>query len=139
MDTAQPGGTAHPAGTPRREARILVADDDEDVRDIVRAKLSRAGHDVRCVADGPTALESIRLWRPDLAVLDRAMPGLDGLDVLREVRRDPEVSETRVIMLTGHARIADRDTGIAAGADEYVFKPFSPQDLLDRVDRVLEL
>ena len=53
--------------------------------------------------------------------------------------RDPEVSETRVIMLTGHARIADRDTGIAAGADEYVFKPFSPQDLLDRVDRVLEL
>ena len=119
--------------------RILVADDDEDVRDIVTAKLTGAGYQVRTVDSGHAALEEIRRWRPDLAVLDRSMPGLDGLDVLREVRRDPEVSETRVIVLTGHARISDREAGMSAGADEYIFKPFSPQDLLHRVRMVLQM
>ena len=120
-------------------SKILVADDDEDVRDIVTAKLAGAGYRVRTVDNGHSALSEIRRWRPDLAVLDRSMPGMDGLDVLREVRRDPEVSETRVIMLTGHARITDQEAGMSAGADEYVFKPFSPQDLLDRVRMVLQL
>lgn len=118
-------------------ARILVADDDEDIRDLVSTKLELGGYEVRAVGDGDTALRSIRSWEPDLAVLDLAMPGMDGLDVLREVRRDPEVSETRVVILTARATTSDSDLGLTAGADVYVFKPFSPADLLNRVEELL--
>ena len=122
----------------RSAARILVADDDEDIRDLVATKLELGGYEVRSVADGDAALAQIRQWEPDLAVLDIAMPGTDGLDVLREVRRDPDVSETRVVMLTAKATTSDSELGLTAGADVYVFKPFSPADLLDRVSELLE-
>lgn len=118
-------------------ARILVADDDEDIRDLVATKLELGGYEVRSVRDGDMALEVIRSWAPDLAVLDLAMPGMDGLDVLREVRRDPEVSETRIVILTARATTSDSDLGLTAGADDYVFKPFSPADLLNRVEEIL--
>lgn len=119
-------------------ARILVADDDRDIRDLVATKLELGGHVVRSVTDGDAALREIRSWEPDLAVLDLAMPGMDGLDVLREVRRDPEVSETRIVILTARATTSDSDLGLTAGADVYVFKPFSPADLLTRVSELLE-
>lgn len=118
-------------------ARILVADDDEDIRDLVASKLELGGYEVRAFGDGPTALEGIRSWAPDLAVLDISMPEMDGLDVLREVRRDPEVSETRIILLTARATTSDLDLGLTAGADAYVFKPFSPADLLRQVEEIL--
>lgn len=118
-------------------ARILVADDDADIRDLVATKLELGGYEVRSVADGDTALAQIRSWAPDVAVLDIAMPGTDGLDVLREVRRDPEVSEMRVVMLTARATTSDSELGLTAGADVYVFKPFSPADLLHRVEELL--
>lgn len=118
-------------------ARILVADDDEDIRDLVVTKLELGGYEVRSVRDGDAALEVIRSWAPDLAVLDLAMPGMDGLDVLREVRRDSEVSETRIVILTARATTSDSDLGLTAGADAYVFKPFSPADLLNRVEEIL--
>lgn len=118
-------------------ARILVADDDEDIRDLVATKLTLGGHEVHAVGDGDSALRSIRSWEPDLAVLDLAMPGMEGLDVLREVRRDPEVSETRIVVLTARATTSDSDLGLTAGADVYVFKPFSPADLLSRVEELL--
>lgn len=118
-------------------ARILVADDDEDIRDLVATKLELGGYEVRTVGDGDAALDAIRSWTPDLAVLDLAMPGMDGLDVLREVRRDPDVSETRIVILTARATTSDSDLGLTAGADVYVFKPFSPADLLNRVEEIL--
>lgn len=118
-------------------ARILVADDDEDIRDLVATKLELGGYEVRAVHDGDTALASIRAWAPDLAVLDLAMPGMDGLDVLREVRRDPAVSETRIVILTARATTSDSELGLTAGADVYLFKPFSPADLLNRVEEIL--
>lgn len=118
-------------------ARILVADDDEDIRDLVATKLELGGYEVRTVGDGDAALETIRSWTPDLAVLNLAMPGMDGLDVLREVRRDPDVSETRIVILTARATTSDSDLGLTAGADVYVFKPFSPADLLNRVEEIL--
>lgn len=121
----------------RPAARILVADDDADIRDLIATKLELGGYEVRSVADGDTALSLIRSWEPDVAVLDIAMPGTDGLDVLREVRRDPEVSELRVVMLTARATTSDSELGLTAGADVYVFKPFSPADLLHRVEELL--
>lgn len=121
----------------RPAARILVADDDADIRDLIATKLELGGYEVRSVADGDAALAQIRLWEPDVAVLDIAMPGTDGLDVLREVRRDPEVSELRVVMLTARATTSDSELGLTAGADVYVFKPFSPADLLHRVEELL--
>lgn len=117
--------------------RILVADDEEDIRDLVVTKLELAGFEVRAHPDGPSALEGIRSWEPDLAVLDVTMPGMNGLDVLREVRRDPEVSETRIVLLTARAGLSDRELGLTAGADAYVFKPFSPADLLSQVRQIL--
>jgi DNA-binding response OmpR family regulator len=118
-------------------AQILVADDDADIRDLVVFKLRQAGYDVVSVEDGAAALAAIRNGTPRLAVLDIMMPGLSGIDVLREVRQDPEISGTKVILLTARSRDADVDAGFATGADDYVIKPFSPRELVHRVQVVL--
>lgn len=116
---------------------ILVADDDTDIRDLVVFKLEQAGYDVVPVGDGLAALEGVRRYGPDLCVLDLMMPGLSGLDVCAELRRDPATSALPVIMLTAKAQEADVTAGFATGADDYVVKPFSPRELLSRVQAVL--
>lgn len=120
------------------DVRILVADDDLDILELVSFKLRQAGHEVTAVSDGATALETIRTTRPDLAVLDVMMPGLSGLDVLRELRADPALDQVAVILLTARSRDDDVDHGFAAGADDYVVKPFSPRELGHRVQGVLQ-
>jgi DNA-binding response OmpR family regulator len=117
---------------------VLVADDDADIRDLVTLKLEQAGYAVQSVGDGVSALEAIRTSQPRLAILDVMMPGLSGIDVLREVRADDGLGAVRVILLTARSRDHDVDAGFASGADDYVIKPFSPRELMHRVSAVLQ-
>lgn len=119
------------------QASVLVADDDEDIRDLVTFKLRQAGFRLQVFNDGAAALAAIQAGPPDLAVLDVMMPGLSGIDVLRQIREDERLHGTRVILLTARSRDADVDTGFATGADDYIIKPFSPRELLHRVNTVL--
>ncbi|MDG4828312.1 response regulator transcription factor [Solwaraspora sp. WMMD1047] len=118
--------------TPRR---ILVVDDDPTVSDVLRRYLERAGYAVEHAADGPAALASFAGTRPDLVLLDLMLPGIDGLEVCRRLRADAEA--VPVIMLTALGDEADRITGLRLGADDYVTKPFSPRELVLRVQSVL--
>ena len=116
---------------------ILVADDDADIRELVAFKLTQAGYEVVPVQDGVAALEAVRAGGLDLAVLDLMMPGLSGLDVCAQLRRAPETADLPVILLTAKAQEQDVATGFATGADDYVVKPFSPRELVSRVQAVL--
>jgi CheY-like chemotaxis protein len=116
---------------------VLIADDDEDILALVRATIERSGHEVMAVADGAAALSAMAERRPDLAVLDIAMPELGGLEVLRRLRADDETRDLPVILLTAQAQAADVERGFATGASAYVRKPFSPRDLATRVDDLL--
>ena len=116
--------------------RVLVADDDPDIRDLVEFKLSQAGYAVQAVADGVAAWEAFQTERPALVVLDVMMPGLSGFDVLRKIR-DSEWPMVPVLLLSAKSRDSDVDTGFAVGATDYVIKPFSPRELLHRVNGIL--
>ena len=116
---------------------VLVADDDRDIRDLVAFKLQSAGYTVLTASDGDEAFAQVVEHRPDLAVLDVMMPGRSGRQVLQEVRAREDVGATRVILLTAKAQEADVESGFSLGADDYVVKPFSPRELLSRVQAVL--
>ncbi len=118
-------------------ARILVADDDEDIRMLVVMRLQHSGHEVEQAGDGAEAVEQCRNDAPDLVVLDLMMPGMNGLDACRTIRADPALARTPVILLTARAQSSDVEAGMAAGADDYITKPFSPRDLAERVDALL--
>ncbi|WFE23749.1 response regulator transcription factor [Solwaraspora sp. WMMD937] len=115
--------------------RVLVVDDDPTVSDVVRRYLERAGYQVTRAADGVAALAAVDQCRPDLVVLDLMLPGLDGLEVCRRLQR--QASGVPVIMLTALGEEADRVIGLQLGADDYVTKPFSPRELVLRVQSVL--
>jgi DNA-binding response OmpR family regulator len=119
-------------------ARILVADDDVDIRELVEFKLSTLGHEIVAVADGAAAVEVCRAQRPDLAVLDVMMPGVSGLEAIRVIRADPGLADLPVILLTARAQDSDVETGFDSGADDYITKPFSPRELAARVEALLE-
>ena len=116
---------------------VLVADDDADIRDLVAFKLEQAGLEVVAVGDGESALEQARARQPALAVLDISMPGLSGIDVCRMLRADPSTSGMLIIMLTARVQEQDVEGGFSAGADDYVTKPFSPRELVSRVQALL--
>jgi DNA-binding response OmpR family regulator len=112
-----------------------VVDDDPTVSDVVRRYLEHAGFEVTLAADGRSALDRVAARRPDLVVLDLMLPGIDGLEVCRRLRgRDPDLP---VIMLTALGEESDRVIGLSLGADDYVTKPFSPRELVLRVQGVL--
>jgi DNA-binding response OmpR family regulator len=123
--------------TAASQDRILVADDDGDIRDLVVFKLTQAGYDVEAVQDGAAAFQSIEASPPRLAILDVMMPGLSGIDVLRKVRADERLKDLEVILLTAKSRDIDVDAGFATGASDYVIKPFSPRELLHRVNALV--
>jgi DNA-binding response OmpR family regulator len=123
--------------TPDAAPLVLVADDDPDILDLVRYRLERSGY---AVATADTGTEAVRLageLSPALAVLDVMMPGLTGFDVTRRLRGDPHTAGIPVILLTARAQEADVQEGFAAGADDYLRKPFSPRELSARVQAVL--
>ena len=115
--------------------RVLVVDDDPTVSDVVRRYLERAGFDVALAADGHGALRAAADVRPDLVVLDLMLPGLDGLEVCRRLRATD--SDLPIVMLTALGDEGDRVAGLSMGADDYVAKPFSPRELVLRVQSVL--
>jgi DNA-binding response OmpR family regulator len=123
---------------PDRRPLVLVADDDADILTLVAFRLERAGCEVITARSGDEALQLAIEQTPDLAVLDVMMPGLDGYGVTRELRRTEETAEMPVILLTARTEDADVARGMAAGADDYVKKPFDAQDLRDRVRRLLD-
>lgn len=114
--------------------QILVVDDEAGIRDLVGQYLRNEGFDVDVAADGAEALARFRGRPPDLVVLDLRLPGIDGLDVLREIRR---TSSAYVIVLTARADETDKLIGLELGADDYITKPFSPRELVARVRAVL--
>jgi DNA-binding response OmpR family regulator len=114
--------------------RVLVVDDDPTVAEVVSGYLDRAGYAVDRAADGPDALARAAAHRPDLVVLDLMLPGMDGLEVCRRMRGSGPVP---VIMLTARGDEDDRILGLEVGADDYVTKPFSPRELVLRVESVL--
>ena len=116
---------------------VLVADDDEDILQLLSFRLERAGYEIVQARNGDEALRLALELVPALAVLDVMMPGLDGFEVTRELRRNAATSTTPVILLTAKAQATDVAGGMAAGADDYVKKPFDARDLADRVDRLL--
>jgi DNA-binding response OmpR family regulator len=116
---------------------IVVADDDPDILDLVVYILTQAGFDTVGVTDGAAALAAIEADPPRLAILDIMMPGMSGIEVLRNVRASETIGDLGVILLTARARDSDVDSGFATGASDYVIKPFSPRELLQRVNAVL--
>jgi DNA-binding response OmpR family regulator len=118
-------------------AKIVVADDDVDVRMLVALKLRHTGHEVVDVGDGAAAVEACRQERPDLVVLDLMMPVMSGLEACRTIKAETEFADVPVLLLTARAQNADVDAGLAVGADAYVTKPFSPKELAARVETLL--
>jgi len=115
----------------------LIADDDADIRDLVAAKLTQAGFEVIAVGDGNHALEEIAQRRPDVAILDVMMPGCSGLEVLNALIDDPETASIPVLLLTARSQEFDVQSGLSLGAADYIIKPFSPRQLLQRVEAIL--
>ena len=125
--------TPAPSATPL----VLVADDDPDILTLVGFRLERAGYEVLPARDGEEALALALERQPDLAILDVMMPKLDGYEVTQRLRKDPATSGMPVILLTARVQEADITRGFEAGADDYIKKPFSPQELRARVQAIL--
>jgi len=117
---------------------VLVADDDDDILLLVTTRLRRDGFEVVQASSGDEALRLARERRPHIAVLDIGMPGLDGLEVLEQIRADDELRGMRVLLLTAKAQESDVRRGFETGADAYVKKPFSPAELSTRVRELLD-
>jgi DNA-binding response OmpR family regulator len=117
--------------------RVLVVDDDPDVRDLVVYKLEQTGFEARQAVDGEEGLREVAENPPDLVLLDVMMPGLSGLEVLERWRAAESTARLPVLMLTAKAQESDIDRGFALGADDYILKPFSPRELVRRVNAVL--
>ena len=120
------------------KGRIVVADDDRDILELVRFILTHAGYEVVGASDGVAALAAIEADHPNLAILDVMMPGLSGLEVLRRVRRNDAIKDLTVILLTVQAGDSDVAAGYAAGASDYVTKPVILSELLQLVKSSLE-
>ena len=118
-------------------ARILVVEDEADIRQILSYNLGQAGHEVISTEHGAVALELARKERPDLLLLDLMLPDLSGLEVCRQLKSDPGLREIPVMMLTARSEEIDRVVGFELGADDYVVKPFSVRELILRVQAVL--
>jgi DNA-binding response OmpR family regulator len=136
-----PLGSASASSAAKTAARsvplVLIADDDEDILTLVALRFRRSGLEVILARDGEEALELIKTRAPDAAVLDIAMPKLTGLEVVRRIRESEATKTLPIVLLTARAAEKDVELGLDAGADEYITKPFSPQDLYTCVQSVL--
>jgi two-component system, OmpR family, alkaline phosphatase synthesis response regulator PhoP len=118
-------------------SHILIVEDDRDIADLIRHYLEKAGHSVNWLASGAAVMPSVRSDPPDLVVLDRMLPELDGLMVCQAMRADPKTAAIPIIMVTARGDEAERISGLELGADDYVTKPFSPKELVARVSALL--
>jgi DNA-binding response OmpR family regulator len=120
------------------EKLILVADDDDDVRELVVFRLERAGYEVITAGDGEEALKLALERRPDICVIDVMMPKLDGYELTERLHAAEELAGVAIMLLTASVQEADVERGFAAGADDYIKKPFSPAELLERIVALAE-
>jgi len=116
---------------------VLIADDEQSLRLLVSATMMSDEYEVVEASDGDEAWELLRQHRPRVALLDVQMPGRTGLDLTHDIRSDPELAKTFVVLLTSKAQQADIQAGLAAGADRYLTKPFSPLELLTIVEQAV--
>ncbi len=115
-------------------AKVLVVDDEPSILKLVTAYLQSEGYDYLTAEDGISALKAVRSYRPDIIILDIMLPGMDGIEVLGQLRRE---SDAYVIMLTARSEETDKIIGLSVGADDYLTKPFSPRELMARIKAVL--
>ncbi|RMG03634.1 MAG: response regulator [Nitrospirae bacterium] len=116
---------------------IMVVDDEKDIRDLVLYNLKKEGHQVTSFSNGEDALTRIRQNPPDLLILDLMLPGLQGIELCRILRKDPTTEFLPIIMLTAKSEEMDRVVGLEMGADDYITKPFSPRELIARINAVM--
>ena len=124
-------------GSTAASAQVLVVEDERDIAALVAYHLTKEGYRVRTVGTGHDAMEAVRNERPDLVVLDLMLPGLSGYEILEEMRRQPQMEQVPVVVLTARKEESDRIKGLELGADDYLTKPFSPQELVLRIGAVL--
>lgn len=117
---------------------VLIADDEPNIILSLKFIMEQAGYDVRVARDGDDAMAQMAQYPPDLVLLDVMMPKLTGYDVCQAIRANPDYAGTRIIMVTAKGREAEREQGLAVGADDYVTKPFSTRDVLKQVQSLLE-
>lgn len=117
---------------------ILIVEDEVDISDLIASNLKRAGYEVSAAYDGVSGQEMAISARPDLVILDLMLPGQDGFGVLKAMQRDPRSAKTPVLMLTARAQTEDRIKGLESGVDDYLTKPFSPKELILRVQAILK-
>jgi two-component system, OmpR family, response regulator ResD len=134
-ESARPGATIAPMADSAK-GTVLVVDDEPTILDVVGRYMERAGYETYSAADGPEALRLAAEHRPELVVLDLMLPGIDGIEVMRRLHEEPG-PRIAVIMLTARGEESDRLIGLRRGADDYVVKPFSPKELVARVEAVL--
>ena len=120
-----------------KKISVLVVDDESAIREMIRFALGRAGMKVRCAEDGLEALNKISEKTPDILLLDWMMPGISGLELTRRLRRNSRTAEIPIIMLTARVTEDDKVAGLNAGTDDYIIKPFSPRELVARIQAVL--
>jgi CheY-like chemotaxis protein len=118
-------------------ATVLICDNENVLRALVQATLNHGAYELVEACDGDEALAKARQLRPEVILLDMMMPGRTGLEILAELRSDPDFASTRVVMLTARAQESDREAAIEAGADRFLAKPFSPHELESLVDELV--
>jgi DNA-binding response OmpR family regulator len=118
-------------------ARVLLVEDEADIRELIRYSLAQAGLEVEEAGDGAEALEKLRVFVPDLIVLDLMLPGMPGLEVCQRLRSRADTARLPIMVVSAKANPSDRALGLAMGANDYVTKPFSPRDLLMRAIALL--
>lgn len=119
-------------------AKILIAEDEPDIRDLVKFTLSYAGHEVVAVGNGAEAVEAARIEQPDLILMDVRMPRMTGYEACAAMKADPLTSDIPVVFLSAKGQEAEIQTGLEAGAAEYLLKPFAPMELSQRVNELLQ-
>lgn len=116
---------------------ILIADDNENIREALTYLLEDEGYKLWLAKDGADALKKVKEFKPDILFLDIMMPEINGYDVCRAIKADPELRSTYVIMLTAKGQVAEQERGREVGADEYIVKPFSPMEILAKIKNLL--
>ncbi len=118
--------------------KILIADDNENIREALTYLLEDQGYLLSLAKDGAETLLRVKEVRPDILFLDIMMPGMNGYDVCRAIKSDPELKDIYVIMLTAKGQVAEQERGREVGADEYIVKPFSPMEILAKIKNILD-
>lgn len=119
-----------------KNRRVLLVDDDDLIRELVATTLGLGQFSIVMADDGPSGIETAIRERPELIILDVAMPGMDGVEVCTQLRKDERTKDATIVMLTARATEADKERAMTAGADAYVVKPFSPLSLMRLIDKL---